>query len=130
MNEPPAITHAAPDPRINLFPSRLLAKSIQILTKASRFLTPPQVSAAYLSNMNAPHLQVQCLSEANHTHTIFLPGAKRPLDAHLEPAKGNPSPDSIEFRIVELEIENSRLQRLVAELLLKNQRLREDEEEM
>jgi hypothetical protein len=29
---------------------------------------------------------------------------------------------------MELEIENSRLQRLVAELLLKNQRLRKEEE--
>jgi hypothetical protein len=32
---------------------------------------------------------------------------------------------SMEDRLVELEVENSRLQRLVAELLLKNQRLRE-----
>ena len=34
------------------------------------------------------------------------------------------SPDSIDFRVMELEIENLRLQRLVAELLLKNERLR------
>jgi hypothetical protein len=33
-----------------------------------------------------------------------------------------------DFRILELEIENSRLQRLVAELLLKNQQLRRAEE--
>jgi hypothetical protein len=32
---------------------------------------------------------------------------------------------SMEDRLVELEVENSRLQRLVAELLYKNQRLRE-----
>jgi hypothetical protein len=31
----------------------------------------------------------------------------------------------MEVRIMELEVENSRLQRLVAELLLKNQQLRE-----
>lgn len=36
--------------------------------------------------------------------------------------------DLVESRIVELEIENIRLQRLVAELLLKNQQLRRDAE--
>jgi hypothetical protein len=35
---------------------------------------------------------------------------------------------STDFRILELEIENSRLHRLVAELLLKNQQLRKAEE--
>jgi hypothetical protein len=34
---------------------------------------------------------------------------------------------SIDRRITELEIENSRLQRLVAELLLKNQQLRKEQ---
>lgn len=38
------------------------------------------------------------------------------------------SPASTDFRLMELEIENSRLQRLVAELLLKNQQLRKHEE--
>jgi len=36
--------------------------------------------------------------------------------------------DSTDLRMMELEIENSRLQRLVAELLLKNQQLRKAEE--
>lgn len=35
---------------------------------------------------------------------------------------------STDFRIAELELENVRLQRLVAELLLKNQQLRKDHE--
>ena len=34
---------------------------------------------------------------------------------------------STELRITELEVENSRLQRLVAELLLKNQQLRKEQ---
>jgi hypothetical protein len=37
-------------------------------------------------------------------------------------------PDPADLRMMELEIENSRLQRLVAELLLKNQQMREVEE--
>lgn len=37
------------------------------------------------------------------------------------------SPASADLRIMELEIENSRLQRLVAELLLKNQQLRKEQ---
>ena len=37
-------------------------------------------------------------------------------------------PNSIDFRVMELEIENLRLHRLVAELLLKNQQLRKDTE--
>jgi hypothetical protein len=37
-------------------------------------------------------------------------------------------PEPTDLRMMELEIENSRLQRLIAELLLKNQRLREAEE--
>jgi len=41
-----------------------------------------------------------------------------PLESHA----------STDLRILELEIENSRLQRLVAELLLKNQQLRKAEE--
>jgi hypothetical protein len=47
----------------------------------------------------------------------------------LAPTKGHKSPISVDFRVMELEIENLRLQRLVAELLLKNQKLREDEEQ-
>ena len=39
------------------------------------------------------------------------------------------SPNSVDFRVMELEIENLRLQRLVAELLLKNQQLRKHEEQ-
>ena len=38
------------------------------------------------------------------------------------------SPATTDVRLLELEIENSRLQRLVAELLLKNQHLRKDQE--
>ncbi len=44
----------------------------------------------------------------------------RPLPQHR--------PDPTDLRMMELEIENSRLQRLVAELLLKNQQLRKAEE--
>lgn len=38
------------------------------------------------------------------------------------------SPSSIDLRMMELEMENSRLQRLVAELLFKNQQLRKEQE--
>jgi hypothetical protein len=53
-------------------------------------------------------------------------------DGHAQPigcplVQGHASPDSTDFRILELELENSRLQRLVAELLLKNQQLRKSE---
>ena len=37
---------------------------------------------------------------------------------------GESSPSNDNYRLVELEIENSRLHRLVAELLIKNQQLR------
>jgi hypothetical protein len=47
----------------------------------------------------------------------------------LSPLQNHGSPISTDFRIMELEIENSRLQRLVAELLLKNQQLRKAEEQ-
>ena len=47
----------------------------------------------------------------------------------LSPPRGHASPVSIDFRVMELEIENLRLQRLVAELLLKNQQLRKHEEQ-
>lgn len=47
----------------------------------------------------------------------------------LAPAKAHAVPISIDFRVMELEIENLRLQRLVAELLLKNQQLRKHEEQ-
>ncbi|MBN9616331.1 MAG: hypothetical protein BGO25_07125 [Acidobacteriales bacterium 59-55] len=56
--------------------------------------------------------------------------ASRP-DGHLSSLphqQGYTSTASIDFRILELEIENSRLHRLVAELLLKNQQLRKDDE--
>lgn len=44
-------------------------------------------------------------------------------------SRGHASPVSIDFRVMELEIENLRLQRLVAELLLKNQQLRKHVEQ-
>jgi hypothetical protein len=47
----------------------------------------------------------------------------------LAPTKRHTSPISIDFRVMELEIENLRLQRLVAELLLKNQQLRKHGEQ-
>lgn len=56
--------------------------------------------------------------------------ASRP-DSHLSSLpyqQGHASTASTDFRILELEIENSRLQRLVAELLLKNQQLRKSDE--
>jgi hypothetical protein len=53
----------------------------------------------------------------------------RPQHATHLPPQGHASPVSIDFRVMELEIENSRLQRLVAELLLKNQQLRKHEEQ-
>lgn len=52
-------------------------------------------------------------------------------DDHLSSLPHQPirtSTASTDFRIIELEIENLRLHRLVAELLLKNQRLRKVEE--
>jgi hypothetical protein len=42
-----------------------------------------------------------------------------------EPEALNPTKRCVEDRLSELELENSRLQRLVVELLLKNQYLRE-----
>lgn len=47
----------------------------------------------------------------------------------LAPTKAHAAPISIDFRVMELEIENLRLQRLVAELLLKNQQLRKHEQQ-
>jgi hypothetical protein len=41
-----------------------------------------------------------------------------------EPAGYQGSASSIHYRLAELEVENSRLHRLVAELLIKNQQLR------
>ena len=49
--------------------------------------------------------------------------------AALLPPRGHASPISVDFRVMELEIENLRLQRLVAELLLKNQQLRKHDEQ-
>ncbi|MDW5265074.1 MULTISPECIES: hypothetical protein [Acidobacteriaceae] len=45
------------------------------------------------------------------------------------PSQSHASPNSVDFRVMELELENLRLQRLVAELLLKNQQLRKHEEQ-
>jgi hypothetical protein len=45
----------------------------------------------------------------------------------LSRASSYASPSSTDLRVMELEIENSRLQRLVAELLIKNQQLRKEE---
>jgi len=47
---------------------------------------------------------------------------------HQQSRTSNGSTAATDFRIIELEIENSRLQRLIAELLLKNQQLRKVEE--
>lgn len=44
------------------------------------------------------------------------------------PSQNHTSPNSVDFRVMELELENLRLQRLVAELLLKNQQLRKHAE--
>jgi len=53
---------------------------------------------------------------------------RQPQHPILSPPQSQASPNSIDFRVMELEIENSRLQRLVAELLLKNQQLRKNQE--
>jgi hypothetical protein len=55
-----------------------------------------------------------------------------PQEAH-DPSPSRPrhtvsSPSSDDLRMMELEMENTRLQRLVAELLFKNQQLRKDQE--
>jgi hypothetical protein len=55
-----------------------------------------------------------------------------PQDAH-DPSLSRPRhtvslPSSTDLRMMELEMENSRLQRLVAELLFKNQQLRKEQE--
>lgn len=47
----------------------------------------------------------------------------------ISTTRSHTSPISIDFRVMELEIENLRLQRLVAELLLKNQQLRKHGEQ-
>ncbi len=57
--------------------------------------------------------------------TATIPGRDGRLSIHPLPQR---RPDPTDLRMMELEIENSRLQRLIAELLLKNQRLREAEE--
>jgi hypothetical protein len=49
--------------------------------------------------------------------------------ASLSPLQSQALPSSTDFRVMELETENLRLQRLVAELLLKNQQLRKAEEQ-
>ena len=56
-----------------------------------------------------------------------IPGRDNYLSNPLLPQR-HASPDSTDFKMMELEIENSRLQRLVAELLLKNQQLRKAKE--
>ncbi|MEO6815863.1 MAG: hypothetical protein ABI177_04120 [Edaphobacter sp.] len=64
----------------------------------------------------------------NEPGTSTTGSQHQPQNSTLVATKGHKSPISIDFRVMELEIENLRLQRLVAELLLKNQKLREDEE--
>jgi hypothetical protein len=54
---------------------------------------------------------------------------QRVQHASLSPLQRPGSPSSTDFRVMELETENLRLQRLVAELLLKNQQLRKAEEQ-
>lgn len=68
--------------------------------------------------MNEPPKITDALSEQQLHH------------ASLSSPKVHVSPSSTDFRVMELELENLRLQRLVAELLLKNQQLRKNEEEM
>jgi hypothetical protein len=58
-----------------------------------------------------------------------IPSDPQPHPPALGAVKRHASPISIDFRVMELELENLRLQRLVAELLLKNQKLRKDEGE-
>lgn len=53
---------------------------------------------------------------------------RQPHHPALSPPQSHAAPISIDFRVMELEIENLRLQRLVAELLLKNQQLRKHTE--
>lgn len=61
----------------------------------------------------------------NELGKITAAGSERELgQSSLSPPYGHASPSSPDFRVMELEIENLRLQRLVAELLLKNQQLR------
>lgn len=61
----------------------------------------------------------------NEFGKIIAAGSERELSqSNLSPPHNHASPGSSDFRIMELEIENLRLQRLVAELLLKNQQLR------
>ncbi len=65
----------------------------------------------------------------NQPERISAATLERPFQqAHVSHAQNYGSHNSLDFRIMELEIENSRLQRLVAELLLKNQQLRRDKE--
>lgn len=45
------------------------------------------------------------------------------------PSQNHTAPNSVDFRVMELELENLRLQRLVAELLLKNEQLRKHKEQ-
>ncbi len=53
---------------------------------------------------------------------------RQPQHPTLSPLPSQALPNSIDFRVMELEIENLRLQGLVAELLLKNQQLRKHKE--
>ncbi|WP_348269078.1 hypothetical protein P8936_07870 [Edaphobacter paludis] len=61
----------------------------------------------------------------NELGEIITAGSERELgQSNPSPPNGHASPSSSDFRIIELEIENLRLQRLIAELLFKNQQLR------
>lgn len=62
--------------------------------------------------MNEPGKTDSPLSEHQIHHAAHAHSQKHTL------------PNSVDFRVMELELENFRLQRLVAELLLKNQQLR------
>jgi len=65
------------------------------------------------------------MNEANRA-TAAAPLTSRHSYPHASPAHAHSS----DVRIMELEHENSRLQRLVAELLLKNQQLRKEHEDI
>jgi len=66
--------------------------------------------------MNEPGKIDNTASERQLRHAQTLP-------------QSHTAPNSVDFRVMELELENLRLQRLVAELLLKNQQLRKHEEQ-
>lgn len=65
----------------------------------------------------------------NETGTTTAPDSARDVRNSGLPSSHHRTPTAPnDLRLMELEIENSRLQRLVAELLLKNQQLRKEQE--